>query len=162
VQGVKSITEKIAVKLNDSDKSSDRQIESDITERFMKNFGSSYKDIIIVVRDGNVLLEGQLKWKYQKDLAEECIFDVKGITGIENNILIPERPKSGINEKDVFASIYGNPSITTEIQVEILGNRVILKGKVHNIEQKNLVTRLVRNVPGVQEVENFLTIERML
>lgn len=160
VQGVKTASEKIAVLLNDSDKRSDKEIEANITERFIKNFGNSHKDIKFIIRDGNVWLEGLLKWKYQKDLAKECIMDITGITGIENNVSTPELPKEIIDEKDVFAAIYGDPSITTDIKIEIIGHRVVLKGKVLNVEQKNLVTRLVRNVLGVQEVENFLTIER--
>jgi osmotically-inducible protein OsmY len=159
VQGVKTVSEKIDVILNDSDKRSDHEIESDIIERFIKNFGNSYRDIKIIVENGKIWLEGLLKWKYQRDLAKECIADIKGIIRIENNVSIPEQPKSMINEKDVFAAIYGDHSITTDIKIEIIGNRIVLKGKVHNLEQKNLVTRLVRNVPGVQEIENFLTIE---
>jgi osmotically-inducible protein OsmY len=160
VQGVKTVSEKIAIVLNDTDKCSDSEIETNITERFIKNFGNSHKDIKIIIQDGNVWLEGLLKWKYQKDLAKECIMDVQGITGIENNIITPEQPKSTIDEKDVYAAIYGDSSITTDIKIEIIGHRVVLKGKVFNIEQKNLITRLVRNVSGVQEIENFLTVDR--
>lgn len=161
VQGVKIVSEEIAVILNDSDKRNDNEIESNIIERFIKNFGNSHRDIKIIIRDGNVWLEGLLKWKYQKDLAKDCIMDIEGITAIENNISTPEHPKSSIDEKDVFAAIYGDPSITTDIKIEIIGHRVVLKGKVLNVEQKNLVTRLVRNVSDVQEIENFLTIERI-
>ncbi|WP_284653234.1 BON domain-containing protein [Flavobacterium terrisoli] len=160
VQGVKTVTEEITIVLNDNVKCSDTEIEFNISEKFRKNFGNSHKDIKIIVNDGYVRLEGQLKWKYQKDLANECIQYVMGIKQIVNNISIPETRESVISEKDVFAAIYGDPSIITEIKIEIFGQRVILKGKVHNVEQKNLVTRLVRNVPKVKEIENFLTIDK--
>lgn len=162
VQGVKSVTEQITIELNENERCSDSEIQSNITENFKKNFGNSHKDIKIIVNEGHVWLEGQLKWKYQKELAKDCIINVMGIKEIENNITIPETHESAISEKDVFAAIYGDPSITTDIKIEIFGQRVILKGKVRNIEQKNLVTRLVRNVPGVKEVENFLTIDKRL
>jgi osmotically-inducible protein OsmY len=161
VQGVKTVSEEIIVVLRDSDKCLDSEIASNIIERFIKNFGNSHKDIKIIVKDGYVGLEGLVKWKYQKDLAKECITDIKGIIGIENNITTPEQPKSSIDEKDIFAAIYGDPSITTDIKIEIIGHRIVLKGKVQNVEQKNLVTRLVRNVQDVEEIENFLTIERI-
>jgi osmotically-inducible protein OsmY len=161
VQGVKRVDEEIAVILNTSDKCSDNEIELNIIERFIKNFSNSNKDIKIIIREGYVLLEGLVKWKYQKDLAKECIMDIKGITGIENNITTPEQPKSIINEKDVLAAIYGDPSISTDIKIEIIGQRVVLKGEVLNVDQKNLVTRLVRNVSDVREVENFLTVARI-
>lgn len=158
VQGVKTVTEQITIELNENEKCSDNDIQSNITEQFKKNFGNSHKDIKIIVNDGHVWLEGQLKWKYQKELAKDCILNILGIKQIENNISIPETLESAISEKDVFAAIYGDPSITTDIKIEIFGQRVILKGKVRNVEQKNLVTRLVRNVAGVKEIENFLTV----
>jgi osmotically-inducible protein OsmY len=162
VQGVKAVTEEIIIVLNDTEKCTDDEITFNITEKFRKNFGNSHKDIKIIVNDGHVWLEGLLKWKYQKDLAKECIQYIMGIKQIVNNISIPETQESTISEKDVFAAIYGDPSITTDIKIEIFGQRVILKGKVRNVEQKNLVTRLVRNVPRVKEIENFLTIEKRL
>ncbi len=161
IEGVKSAMERISVKVNEGDRCSDSEIQQAITERFIKNFGNSHNDIKITVNNGEVGLEGRLKWKYQKDLAEECIINLKGITSIKNSITIPEKPQAVIDEKDVFAAIYGEPSITTDIIIEIIGNRVILKGKVHNTEQKNLVASLVRNVQGVQEIENFLTMDKV-
>lgn len=159
VQGVKTVIEQITIELNENEKRSDNDIQSNITELFKKNFGNSHKYIKIIVNDGHVWLEGQLKWKYQKELAKDCILNILGIKQIENDISIPETLESVISEKDVFAAIYGDPSITTDIKIEIFGQRVILKGKVRNLEQKNLVTRLVRNVAGVKEIENFLTVK---
>lgn len=161
VQGVKTADEKIAVTLQPHDQCSDPEISLAIREKFVKNFGSSHGDITVIIKDGQVWLEGRMKWKYQRDLAAECILNVRGITAIENNIVIPEKPGFSINEKDVFAAIYGDTSITTEIKIEVIGNRVVLKGKVSGIEQKNLVTRLVRNVSGVEAIENFLIIDRV-
>lgn len=160
VEGVKNSIEQIKVVIEKSEQCSDQEIKELIVERFIKNFGNSHSDITIIVDEGKVWLEGTLKWKYQKDLAQECILNIKGIRDIKNNISIPFIQKSAIDEKDILAAIYGDPSITTEIKIEIIGHRIVLKGKVHTIEQKNLVTRLVRNVPSVIEIENFLTIDR--
>lgn len=160
VQGVKNAEERINVVINATEQYSDAEIDSDILLRFIKNFGNSHKDIKVIVKEGKVWLEGVLKWKYQKDLAEECIIDINGIIDIQNNIFTPENLKTVIDEKDVLAAIYGDESIITDIKIEIIGTRVVLKGEVFNIEQKNLVTRLVRNVPNVTEIENFLRIEK--
>ena len=161
VEGVTMIVEEILVVLDDADKMSDAEIEAEITKNFKKNFSTAHTEINITVRDGYVWLEGRLKWKYQKELAEECIGYVKGIKGIDNNIFIPATLEAAIDEKDVFAAIYGDPSILSDIKVEVTGHRIILKGSVESIDQKNLVTRLVRNVPGVKEIENFLVVDWM-
>ncbi len=158
VEGVTLVAEAIVIVLDEADKISDIDIKAIITERFKKNFSAAYKEINIRVRDGYVGLKGQLKWNYQKQLAEECISDVEGIKGIENTIFIPATLQTGIDEKHVLAAIYSDPSIKSDIKVEVIGHRIILKGNVENTNQKNLVTRLVRNVEGVKEIENFLNV----
>lgn len=160
VEGTKLVTENLKILLNDNEKSSDNAILAAIQEKFLKNFGNAHTDVKVTVNDGYVWLDGHLNWKYQKDLAVECINGINGIKGIDNHIFVPEKAESPINEKDILAAIYGDYSITSEIKVEIFGRKVILEGSVDNANQKNLITRLVRNVPGVNEVENFITVNR--
>jgi osmotically-inducible protein OsmY len=159
VEGVNSVAETIVVILEEKDKVDDNELAGTIEGIFAKNFNSAHKDIKVIVKDGYVWLEGHLKWKYQKELASECISCLDGIKWIENSIVVPDSLAVPIDEKDVLASIYGDRSITTDIKVEVLGNRVILKGTVDSVNKKNLVTRLVRAVPGVKEIENFLCVE---
>jgi len=159
VEGTKLISESLSILLNESVKISDGEIQAAIQEKFIKNFGNGHKDVKATVKDGYVMLDGRLPWKYQKELAVECIHCISGIKGIENNIVTPEVIESPVSEKDVLAAIYGDYSITSDIKVEIYGQRVILKGSVGNIDQKNLVTRLVRSVQNVSEVENFLIVD---
>ncbi|WP_146171782.1 BON domain-containing protein [Flavobacterium magnum] len=160
VEGIKSVHEDIRIVIADASRISDDEIQNRIARQFVKNFGNAHHDIKSIVKDGCIWLEGRLKWKYQKDLAGECISGIDGIKTIENNITVPDTIDAAISEKDVFAAIYGDHSITSDIRIEIVGNRVILKGSVENVDQKNLVTRLVRTVPGVKEIENFLFAQR--
>lgn len=161
VEGIRLVTESLIVELNDSDIRNDSEIETAIHEKFSKNFGYAHTDVHVSVRNGYVSLEGRLAWKYQKDLAVECISSINGIKDINNNIFIPETAESLVNEKDVLAAIYSDRSITSDIKVEIFRYKVIVKGSIKNRNQKNLVTRLVRSVAGVNEVENFLTIDEI-
>lgn len=161
VEGVKHIAEQLEIITTNNELCTDAEIEAQVNQKFKKNFGSAHQEIKTIVKDGHVWLEGRLKWNYQKELAEECIQYIPGIKGIENNIYILASLEKAIDEKDIFAAIYGDPSINSDIKVEIVGQRIILKGCVENTDQKNLVTRLVRNVAGVNEVENFLTINWM-
>lgn len=160
VEGTKQAIDSLTVLL--IKKISDEEIESVIIEKFKKNFGAAHKDVKASVKEGYVWLDGRLNWKYQKELAVECISCIEGIKFIENNIFVPESTELQINEKDILAAIYGDHSIVSDIKVEIFGHKVILKGNVENVNQKNLVTRLVRSVEGVREVENFLTIKKLI
>lgn len=159
VEGIKRVNESLTVDLSDTDQRSDTEIASAIEQKFFKNFGYAHKDVTVVVKNGFVWLEGRLNWKYQRNLAVECISFLEGIRDIENNIFIRETANFTVSEKDVLAAIYSDYSITNDIKVEILGQKVILKGVIRNSNQKNLVTRLVRSVAGVKEIENFLTLK---
>lgn len=159
VEGTKQVIDSLTVLLNEGEKFSDEEIESVIIEKFRKNFGTAHKDVKATVKEGFVSLDGRLNWRYQKELAVECISCINGIKGISNNIFVPETIETSISEKDILAAIYGDYSITSDIKVEIFGHKVILKGSVENVNQKNLVTRLVRSVKGVNEVENFLSVD---
>jgi len=161
VEGTRQVTDVLSVILSEDEKCSDEAIASTIAEKFIKNFGIAHKDVKATVKDGYVWLDGRLIWKYQKELAVECISCIDGIKGIDNNIFVPESLETPVCEKDILAVIYGDHSIRSDIKVEIFGHKVILKGTVEDINQKNLVTRLVRTVKGVSEVENFLSIEWM-
>lgn len=158
VEGVKLVIDNLTVFVKGI--ITDYVITTAIEEKFQKNFGNAHQNVKATVKEGYVWLDGRLNWKYQKELAVECISCIEGIKFIENNIFVPESTELQISEKDVLASIYGDYSIISDIKVEIFGHKVILKGSVENINQKNLVTRLVRTVQGVREVENFLTIKK--
>lgn len=159
VEGTKAVLLRLTVNLDESKRRPDDEIAAEIAAKFHKNFSNAGKDVNVSVKDGFVRMEGRLSWKYQKDLAVECISCIDGIKGIENNIVVPQTAEEPVSEKDVLAAIYGDYSITSDIKVEIFGSRVILRGAVESANQKNLVTRLVRNVKGVGEVENFLSIK---
>jgi osmotically-inducible protein OsmY len=47
----------------------------------------------------------------------------------------------------------------TDLQMERVGNRAILKGRVPSEERARLAERIARLEPGIQEVDNQLEIE---
>ena len=158
VTGIKNITDCIAVVLSNPAAVSDIEIANAILEKFDKNFGNSYKNIEVNVKNGAVTLSGNLKWKYQKLLATECISYIEGIVSIQNNISTVAVPEPDISEKDILAAIYRDDSITSDITVDLNGRKVIISGEVTTAFRKKLVEKLVRDVPGVQEIDNQIQI----
>ena len=158
ITGIKNITDCIAVVLSNPVPFSDIEIANAIFEKFNKNFGNSYTNIEVNVKNGAVILGGNLKWKYQKLLATECISYIEGIVSIQNNISTVAVPEPDISEKDILAAIYRDDSITSDITVNLHGRKVIISGNVKTAFRKKLVEKLVRDVPGVQEVDNQIQI----
>jgi osmotically-inducible protein OsmY len=158
VMRIKKVTDHIEVLLASPNQFSDVDILKAVLDKFERNFGNSHKNIEVTIKDGVVALEGTVKWKYQKLLATECITYVDGIVNIQNNIMIAETPEPNICEKDILAAIYKEESVTSDISVDLNGRKVILVGNVATPFQKKLIEKIVRDIPGVQEIESKLQI----
>jgi len=160
VSGIKNVIDNIEVSLINPEQYRDEDITNSIIEKFEKNLGCSYKNISISVKYGHVVLKGILKWQYQKLLATECISYIEGIISIQNNIITGSVSEPLIREKDILAAIYKEELITADINVNLNGRKVILTGNVPSAFQKNLVVKIVSELPGIQEIETKLVIEQ--
>ncbi len=158
LSGIKKIEDKIVVVTAHPGQHPDSEISQAIAEKFEKNFGSSHKNIEVTVNDGNVLLGGTLKWKYQKLLATDCIAYIDGIRSIQNNISTATEPEPSVTEKDVLAAIYSEELIQSDINIKLDSHTVVILGNVPTLFQKKLVEKIVRGVPGVNEIDNRLQV----
>lgn len=158
LSGIKKITDKLTVVPAHPGQHPDHEISHAIAEKFEKNFGSSHQNIEVSVNDGNVILGGALKWKYQKLLATECIAYIDGITSIQNNISTATEPQPSVTEKDILAAIYSEELIQSNINVKLDLRTVVILGNVPTVFQRKLVEKIVRGVPGVKEIDNQLQV----
>ncbi len=158
ISGIKDIIDGMEVILNNQDQFNEIEITKNITEKLEKNLGNSFKNIEVIIKNGHVLLKGTLKWKYQKLLATECICYVDGIVSIQNDISIDSQSEISISEKDILAAIYKEELIKSDINVNLSGKNVTLAGHVPTTFQKKLVEKIVRELPGVNKIENLLQV----
>lgn len=169
----KMLAEEIAAKYVDSnkvinrihvhfpEKITDDLILSEIVNKFKTNFGNSYSNIDISIHKGFVQLKGQLKWKYQHQLATDCIKDLPGIKGILNETTVPPQ-ENQISVDEVLTALKSQVSADiNNIQFEISQHKVVLNGMIESETQKQLITKIVRRIPGVLEIENHLYINDM-
>lgn len=156
--GSHEIVDLLEVRLIHPDRFDDQEIAKQIAQQLEKNLGSSHQYLAVTVSQGRVVLDGPVKWKYQKNLAGECISSVAGIISIENKVIVGSQPVALIAEKDILAAIYREETITSEIGVTLKGQQVTLIGTVPTAVQKKLVETIVSGLPGIQSVENHLLI----
>lgn len=159
--GIKNIIDQMKVVLATSAKFHDAEITKTIAEKLEKNLGSSFKNIAISVTNGQVVLKGELKWKYQKLLATDCISYTDGIVSIQNEISIVSQSEFSVSEKDILAAIYKEEIIQTDISVNLSSKKVTLVGIVPSIFQKKLIEKIVHNLPGINEIENRLQVVKL-
>ena len=88
VPGVKTIIERIDVYLNNFVVKTDNQIATEIVNSFRWNWEVPNNRIKVKSENSWVTLDGELEWNHQKEAANNFVSNLKGVTGVTNNITI--------------------------------------------------------------------------
>ncbi len=111
---------------------------------------------------GWVTLEGEVEWEYQKEDAERVVRRLTGVRGVTN--LIRVRPHTTPNPQEIKkkiedALVRSAETDAQRIQVEVLGDKVILRGSVRSWAERQEAERIAWSAPGVAAVENHIIIK---
>lgn len=167
VRGVKSVTNNIAVLPDEGN--SDGWIGTKVrtTLLFYRNVRGLRTEVD--VKDGAVTLRGEANSAAQKDLTTEYVKDVDGVTSVNNQMTVAaaSAPKESMGKKIDDASITAQVKLallyhrsTSALSTSVKTNRGVVEitGKAMNGAEKDLVTKLVRNIDGVTSVQNRMTV----
>jgi osmotically-inducible protein OsmY len=160
VRGVKAVVNDLGVRLPSSSQRPDPEIARAAVQALTWNILVPHDRIQVIVEDGWVTLKGTVDWYYQKEEAERAVRNLTGVKGTSNLIQVsakttPTDVKKKISETLQRAAQFDADRITVEID----GHKAILKGTVRSYAELKDVERAVRNAPGINEVENQLTVD---
>lgn len=163
VAGVKGIANELEVDLNAKNKRTDTEIASAVVDALSWNAAVPHEAIQVLVENGHVTLEGNVNWNYQRNNAEKVIRNLIGVKSVNNQIVIHPSLKVKDIKSKIMQEFHRNASIDAEqIDVEIIDNKVILKGKVSSWPEIQEAKRAAWAVPGVTHVDSQLIISRPL
>src|SRR5688572_6431431 len=91
IAGVKAVAEDIQVGISPADRKSDSEIAEAVLNALKWHSAVQNERIKIKVEDGNVRLEGEVEWEYERSNAKNAIEDLTGVRSVTN--LITVRPK---------------------------------------------------------------------
>jgi osmotically-inducible protein OsmY len=158
--GVKAVAEDIQVGISPADRKTDAEIAEAILNALKWHSGVREEKIKIKVEDGHVRLDGEVEWEYQRSSARKAIENLAGVRSVINLIsLKPVTTATDIQQKISSALLRSATVDSGKITPEVIGSRVILRGKVRSFAEKEDAEIAAWNAPGITNVESNLEIE---
>ena len=124
----------------------------------------------VKVDDGVVTLQGEAESQAQKALATEYVQGLDGVARVDNEMTVASGPP---RRKEIRAKI-DDASLTAQVKLALLFNKstsavhtkvrtehgvVTLSGAAKSKAERDLVTRIIRNIEGIRKVRNQMTVE---
>ena len=160
VAGVKAVAEEIHVGVPLGYSKTDGEIAEIVLTALQWHTAVQEERVKIKVEEGNVTLEGEVEWEYQRASAKTAIEQLAGIRSITNLITVkPQITALDIRQK-ISSAFHRSASIDSgKVNVIVENSKVILTGKVRSLAEKEDAETAAWSAPGIISVENNLEVE---
>lgn len=119
-------------------------------------------DVKVQSKDGMVTLTGTVSEESHKSLAQETVANLSGVTDVDNKLEVEgDRPTENSDawittKVKSMLLFHRNVSATTEVNTQ--NGIVTLRGEADSQAQKDLTTEYAKDVEGVKDVKNEMTV----
>lgn len=159
VLGVRAIANELVVKLASDRTRNDEDIATACVNALRAHGAVPDDKIQVVVHGGWITIEGTVEWQYQRAAAGQALHNLIGIQGIANQIEVMPHASARKIKDDIEAALVRSAEIdAAHITVETTGDKVILRGQVRSLAEKNEAQHAAWSAPGVSEVENEILV----
>jgi osmotically-inducible protein OsmY len=163
VEGVKAVAEEICVKIPTSGWRSDTDIAESILNTLKWQAVVDESQVKIKVENGWVTLEGTVDWLFEKNKIVELVENLLGVRGITCMIKVAPKIAPKDVKKQITAAFHRSASIEAKnINIESVGNTVVLSGKVRSFVEKMNAEEAALFTPGVTDVTNNIEVDETL
>ena len=159
VRGVKAVANDIEVRLPGSAERTDADLAKAVLNALQWEADILAGKIDVTVSQGWVTLKGEVEYGFQKRMAERAVERLAGVKGVTNLIMVkPQVTPSDLKEKIEKALVRNAATDARNIQVEVQGNKVILRGTVRSYAEKKEAEDTAWAAPAVTEVEDRIVV----
>jgi osmotically-inducible protein OsmY len=158
VYGVKAVANDLKVRLSGAPRD-DGDVATAIAHVLDNNVQIPPGQVRASVEDGWVFLEGQVEHEFQRREVERMVRNIRGVTGITNNITIAP-PASPVVIEDAIEDTFKREAEVDarHIRVEVSDHTAKLYGHVHSLKEASAARAAAAAAPGVATVENHLLV----
>ena len=160
VGGVKAVADEIKVKLPGAHQRSDTDIAHAVVNALRWDIQVPDDRIKATVDDGWIALDGEVEWQYQKWAAEGAVRNLTGIKGVSNLLTVKPRNASTheVGQKIKDSMRRHAERDADKITIEAKDGRVILRGTVSSVAERQDAERAAWQALGVTNVEDMIAV----
>jgi len=159
IQGVRAISEQLAVKLSDGAVRTDTDLAHRVVDALRWDVEVPDTKVRAKVERGWVSLDGEVAWQYERDAAERAIRYLTGVKGVSNLITVTPKVQERDVERKIREALHRHADQeAAKVSVAATGRTVILEGRVDTWSERTEVERAAWSAPGVSFVDDRLTV----
>lgn len=159
VYGVKAVANELEVRLMRGFERNDTEIAQAAVNAMKWHTSIPETRVTISVRDGQVVLKGNVDWQFQKDAAARAVQNLTGVRGVTNQITVKPLAHVADVQDKIEAAFKRSAEIDARrVNVSVHDGKVTLTGNVHSWLERQEAERAAWAAPGVAEVEDRLAV----
>ena len=159
IAGVKTVFDKTAVRTPTDPSPNDQEIASAARQILNWAVEVPADSVKAEVRDHKITLSGHVTWDYQRDAAARAVMYIKGVTEVDNTILLVQPAPAPEAKATVEAAIRRYTHLDPkQINVDISGPELTLSGNVPSLADRRHAEYAAWNTLGVTRVKNELRV----
>ena len=143
----------------------DDRIESTARKSYVFKTLLQGDDIKIESRDGDVTLTGIVADNFNKSLAQETLTGIPGVKSVDNRLEVKSEPTTAnsdawLRDKVKNTLLFHRSVSGFRTEVNVKNGIVTLRGEATSQAQKDLTTEYAKDVEGVKDVNNEMTVAK--
>ena len=159
VKGVRGIAEEIEIRFPDDQKIHDDEIAARAVNIIAWDTMIPSNDIQVKVQHGWLTLTGKANWYYQKVEAENAVRKLSGVCGVANHIEVTPQIFVTDVKRRIETALKRNAEVELSgIRLQVIDHKVVIEGHVNSWHERQVAENAVWSIPGVNAVEDRLTV----